>query len=199
MESDQDQQATELILRVRSGDPEALNELTSMIYPELKRRARGLMSRDRLGHTFGATGSELVNRVMLKVLASGGGIFENVETQLDLVNVLSRHMRFILVDYARRSQSKGRPNPRQRVDFEQAQVFSVADCVDPDKIINIDEVLRLLASRGAKAAEALELRYFGGLTNEEAADALGLSVPTFRRLLRTAMVFAKTVLERRAA
>jgi RNA polymerase sigma-70 factor, ECF subfamily len=199
MESDHDQRAAELIRRVRGGDANALNELTAIIYPELKRRARGLMSRDRGGHTFGPTGSELVNRVMLKLLTSDGGIFENAETGQDVINQLTRQMRFILVDYARWSQSKGRPNPRKRVDFEQAQVYSVADGLNPDKIISIDETLRRLATRDPKAAEALELRYFGGLTNEEAADALGLSVPTFRRLLRTAMVYAKAMLERRAA
>ena len=190
-----DRRATGLILGARQGNAGLINELLSLIYPELKRRARWLMAGERPGHTFGPSGSELVQRVMEKILAAGGQIFSSARTEEDLINLLTRRMRFILVDYARAAGADSRPGPRSRVQFEDVQRTAWVSAVNIEEVLTTDEVLTKLAGQDPDAAKALELRFFAGLTNEEAAAAMGLSVASFRRTLKRATVFLKAVLK----
>jgi len=190
--------ATALIEGARRGDAAAIDELIRLVYPELKRRARWLMMGERAGHTFGPSGSELVQRVMEKILEAGGQIFSAAQTEEDLINMLTRRMRYILVDYARAADAQGRPGPRSRVPFKDAQRFEPASAVNLEEVLGMDEVLTKLATRDLEAATSLELRYFAGLTNEEAAGAMGWSVARFRRTLKRATVFVKAVMEDRA-
>jgi len=186
--------AVALIAGARQGDAESVNELISLIYPELKRRARWLMAGERPGHTFGASGSELVQRVMEKILATEGQIFNVAGTEEDLVNLLTGRMRFILVDYARAAAADRRPCPRSRLPFEDIQRSARVSAVNIEEVLAIDEILTKLATQDADAARALELRFFAGLTNEEAAGAMDLSVASFRRTLRRATVFLKALM-----
>jgi RNA polymerase sigma factor (TIGR02999 family) len=184
--------ASELIAAVRSGDAAALNELVTLIYPELKRRARWLMGSERPGHTFGASGSELVQRTLEKILTTGGQIFGAAPTEEDLIRMLTCRMRFILVDYARAASAESRPAPGRRADFSDCQRKSAVFSVNLDEVLSTDEILARLDQHDSQAAKALELRFFAGLTNEEAAAAMGLAIATFRRALKRAMVFVKS-------
>jgi RNA polymerase sigma factor (TIGR02999 family) len=187
--------ALEIIVGARQGDSASINELISLIYPELKRRARWLMRGERGGHTFGPSGSELVQRVMEKILETGGQIFNAASTEEELIKMLTRRMRFILVDYARSAGTHGKPSPRSRVPLDDIQRSTRVASVNLDEVLITHEALAKLARVDSEAATALELRSFAGLTNEEAAGTMGLSVPKFRRTLRFAMVFLTDLLQ----
>jgi RNA polymerase sigma factor (TIGR02999 family) len=188
--------AAQLIRDARQGDAASINDLISFIYPELKRRARWLMNGERPGHTFGQSGSELVQRVMEKILADGGQIFNAANTEEDLIHLLTRRMRLILVDYARAADADRRPGPRSRVQFENAQRSAPVSAVNVEEVLSTDLVLTKLNKNDPDAAKALELRFFAGLTNAEAAVAMGLSVASFRRTLKRATVFLQALLKR---
>src|ERR1017187_7728949 len=128
----------------RCGDTASINELINTVYPELKRRARWLMAGERPGHTFGPSGSELVQRVMEKILATGGQIFNAAKTEEDLINLLTRRMRLILVDYARAADADRRPGPRSRVQFENAQRSAPVSAVNVEEVLSTDLVLTKL-------------------------------------------------------
>jgi RNA polymerase sigma-70 factor (ECF subfamily) len=187
--------AAKMIGGARLGDPTALNALITLIYPELRRRARWLMTKEREGHTFGPSGSELVQRVLEKILESGGQIFHAADTEEGLIRMLTQRMRFILVDYARAARTRGKPSPRSRVHFEDIQPWAAVTDVNIEQVLSIHEVLEALEREDAPAAEALELRLFAGLTNEEAAGAMGFSVAKFRRTLACGMTFVRQALE----
>ena len=187
--------ALRLIEGARRGDANSVNELISLVYPELKRRARWLMTGERAGHTFGPSGSELVQRVMEKVLSTGGQIFSTASTEESLINLMTRRMRFILVDYARAAGANSRPSPRSRVQFDDIQRSVAVSAVNIEAVLSTDQALTRLAEEDSAAAKALELRFFSGLTNEESAGAMELSVATFRRTLKRAMVFLRAIIE----
>jgi RNA polymerase sigma factor (TIGR02999 family) len=187
--------ATDMIERARRGDAAAIDELIGLVYPELKRRACWLMMGERPGHTFGPSGSELVQRVMEKILEAGGHIFSAAQTEEDLINMLTRRMRYILVDYARAVIAHNKPGPKARVPFEKVEPWVPDAKVNLDEVICMDEILTKLAARDPDAAHALELRFFAGLTNDEAASAMGLSPASFRRNLKRAMVFFKAAMQ----
>ncbi len=120
------ERAHKILADARRGDSLAINELIGLIYPELKRRARWLMMGERSGHTFGPSGSELVQRVMERILESGGLIFNAANTEEELIRMLTRRMRFILVDYARSARIHGKPSPRSRIPLDDVQRFAHA-------------------------------------------------------------------------
>ncbi len=188
------QRALELIAGAQRGDRASIDELVKLIYPELKRRARWLMTGERTGHTFGPSGSELVQRVMERILESGGTIFRAASTEEELIRMLTRRMRFILVDYARAAVKHGKPTPRNRVPLDDLLRSARATQVDIEEVLGTHEALARLAEEDKLAAQSIELRVFGGLTNEEAAAALGLSVATFRRTLGQGKAFLKELM-----
>jgi len=182
-----------LIEKARSGDREAMNELIGLIYPELKSRARRLMIGERPGHSFGPSGSELVQRVMERILAAGGGIFEAARSEEDLINMLTSRMRYILVDYARARRGGKRADPKARIPFEDIQRREPVSRLNIEELLMMDKILTQLANYDQKAAQAFELRYYADLTNEEAAAAMGASVASFRRHLKRATVFIRAL------
>ena len=190
-----DERARELIGGARRGDSVSIDELVSLIYPELKRRARWLMKGERPGHTFGPSGSELVQRVMERILETGGQIFKAANTEEELIKMLTRRMRFILVDYARSAGKHGMPSPRGRLPFDDIERSTRVASVNLDEVLITHQALAKLAGVDTEAALALELRVFAGLTNDEAAGTMGLSVPKFRRTFKFAMVFLKELMQ----
>jgi DNA-directed RNA polymerase specialized sigma24 family protein len=190
-----DERAHGIIAGARQGAEASIDELVCLVYPELKRRARWLMRGERIGHTFGPSGSELVQRVMEKILETGGEIFNAASTEEELIKMLTRRMRFILVDYARSAGTHGKPNPRRRVPFDGIERSARVASVNLDEVLITHQALAKLGGVDPDAAMALELRVFAGLTNDEAAGTMGLSVPKFRRTLKFAMVFLKELLD----
>jgi RNA polymerase sigma factor (TIGR02999 family) len=186
--------ALELLRESRQGDTRAMNELISLIYPELKRRACWLMSGERRGHTFGQSGSELVQRVLEKMIGAGEGMIGSVETEEALIGLLTWHMRNILVDYARaQGGTAKRAAPAQRVEFENTQRV-MGSQVHSDTVLIVNEALTKLTREDPQASKAVELRYYAELTNAEAAAAMGLSEAKFRRELKRGVVFLRLTL-----
>jgi len=186
--------ASDLIEAARSGDGNAVNQLVEMIYPELRRRAHWMMMREREGHTFGATGSELVQRAMERLVIGEGRVFSNINTEEDLLTILTRRMRDILVDYARASGAAKRFGPKQRRDLEDVQIFVKADSIDVETVLAVREALEKLKQVNPQGAQALELRAFGGFTIEQAARIMGMDVPAFRRRYDSARVYLRRIL-----
>jgi DNA-directed RNA polymerase specialized sigma24 family protein len=202
----------ELLARVRAGDIAARDELIESIFPELKRLARALMANERADHTLGGTGGGLVNLLWLKLLSprtpgerwdselpapSGHEDLSRVEDRQHLIRIASRNMRQILVDYARVRSAQKRPQTRNKIDTEQMRSLGAEmQQLQPDSL-DIHEALKRLEPVHPDAAEALELKYFGGLTIEEGAAAMGIPVIRYRRACDFAIAWLRRELEPR--
>jgi RNA polymerase sigma factor (TIGR02999 family) len=191
---DETEAAAALLAGAQKGDQQCIDRLMELIYPELKRRARQLMLDERTGHTFGPSGSELVNRVIERILTSGSRVYDVVESEEQLIRVLANRMRFILLDYARSRRTRGKPSPRSRVPFDDIQRVVSPSTLDPEQVLVLNDALSRLAEVDPEAAAAVELRTFTGLTNEEAAAGLGWSVARFRRTHRLGLGYLREIM-----
>jgi DNA-directed RNA polymerase specialized sigma24 family protein len=202
----------EVLARVRGGDVAARDELIESIFPELKRLARALMANERPDHTLGATGGGLVNLLWLKLLSpkKPGDKWDEelpapvahedlskIEDRQHLIRIASRNMRQILVDYARVRSAQKRPQTKNKIDTEQMRSLgSEMLQLQPDSL-DIHEALKRLEPVNPEAAEGLELKYFGGLTIEEGAAAMGIPVIRYRRACDFAIDWLRRELEPR--
>src|SRR5258707_11764301 len=154
-------------------EPLARERLFAIIYPDLKRIAEMRMRRERAGHTLQPTA--LVSEVFLHLVRN-----ENVNwrNRAHFLAIASEAMRRILVDCARsrRAQKRGSGQVPIVLDFEQ-----VGGTHELDQIVEVDILLSELAAQDARAAKVVELRYFGGLTFEEAGEILGVNERTVKR------------------
>jgi RNA polymerase sigma factor (TIGR02999 family) len=167
-----DSQFDDLLKRCRAGDKRAEAELFSLLYKELRRLAGHYLRRERVGHTLQPTA--LVHEVYVRLIDS-----DSVEWQdrTHVLTIASRAMRRILVDHARSRQAAKR-NPLQPVVDDGGGPFSDAKSAE---VLAIHTALDKLASAEPRQARIVELRYFGGLSFEEAAQTLGVSTRTAKR------------------
>ena len=168
-------QATREITRVLSamekGEPAAPSELFGLIYGELRSRAERLMSAERRDHTLQPTA--LVNEAFLKVAKPG----VSFESKLHFYNAASLAMRRILVDHA-----KGRKAEKRGGEWEQLSLADVGEATDQTiDVIALDDALTKLGELSPRQAQVVQLRFFGGLTEQEVADLLGVTYKTVRR------------------
>lgn len=178
-----------LFEKLRSGDHSALNELTPALYNELHRIASRHLSGERPNHTLQATA--LVHEAYLKLFA---GAERGFTDEVHFLAVASRVMRQVLVDYARsRSTQKRSPGEDKSSFFAASLEVNTAKGVELLELIKLDDAIKDLAREDESAARLIEMRYFGGMTAEETAQALGLSVHVVRHDLR----FAQAWLRRR--
>lgn len=166
------------------GNERALEELMPMVYDELRRMARGFMRRLPAGHTFQTT--ELIHETYLKLAGKNGQQWAN---RAHFFGVAAKAMRHILVDHARAKRAGKRGGWQERVSLadDVAQVN-----VQSHQVLALDEALTALAELDVRKSDVVEMKYFGGLTNEETAEALNISVETVKRDWR----FARTWLLR---
>jgi RNA polymerase sigma-70 factor (ECF subfamily) len=181
---------TRLLAAARLGDRNALDELMPIVFDELHRIASGYMRRERAGHTLQPTA--LVNEVYLKLVADSGVEWQG---RAHFVGVAARLMRNILVDHAR-ARGAAKRNAGERVSI--AEVDGAVEARDVD-LLALDEALERLAALDADLARVVELRYFGGLTTRETAEALGVSTATVEREWATARGWLRRELERGSA
>lgn len=165
-------QITHLLLAWRNGESRALDELIPLVQSELHRIARAFMRGQRPGHTLQPTA--LVNEAFLRLVDSDK---VNWQDRSHFFAVSAQLMRRILVDIARKKNSAKRGGDRVQVTLtDRARV------ADPDAdIVVLDEALTRLAALSPRQSQIVELRYFGGLTEEQIAEALDLSIRTIRR------------------
>jgi len=164
--------ATQLLRAWREGDKSALERLMPIVYQDLRRRARGYLLAERADHTLQATA--LVNEVYIRMVD-----YRRMQWQdrAHFFAVSAQLMRRILVEHARRRNLK-RGGGMRHVSLEQAPEVG---CARTREVIALDEALNELARMDPRKARVVELRYFGGLSVEETAEALSISAVTVRR------------------
>ena len=168
---------TRILKRIDDGDPSAPQQLLPLVYDELRRLAAGHMANEAPGHTLDATA--LVHEAYLRLVARPEGVGE-----IDFANrghffaAAAEAMRRILVDSARRKRAEKHGGGR-RVSFDVDVHPAVNN--DGDSWLDLDEALTTFETVDAAAARLAKLRIFGGLTNEEAGDALGVPRATAHR------------------
>ena len=167
------QEITELLVAWSSGDESALARLTPLVYDELHRLAHHYMSGERTGHTLQTTA--LVNEAYLRLID-----WKNVRWQnrAHFFGVSAQLMRRILVDFARSRGYEKRGAGARPIAIDHAA--AVADDKGTD-MVALDEALKVLAELDERQSRIVELRFFGGLTNDEVAEVLKVSEATVRR------------------
>ena len=164
---------TELLARWKSGDQSALETLLPLVYDELRRMARRYLSGERSGHTLQATA--LVHEVYL-LLAEQQGI--HWQNRNEFLAAAAHLMRRVLLDYGRKHQAAKRGGGVTRVFLEEAVIPGRSR---PADVIALDEALTKMAAVDEQQARLVELRFFGGLSIEEAAGVLETSPATVKR------------------
>ncbi|MDF1816383.1 MAG: ECF-type sigma factor [Verrucomicrobiales bacterium] len=162
---------TRLLDAVRNDDSSAEAELLSLVYGELRQLARAKMAREKPGHTLQATA--LVHEAWMRL---GDQRFEN---RAHFFAAAAEAMRRILIESARRKQAAKHGGGAERVDADEFEIAAPTE--KDDEILAVHEALDSLAGHDIRKAELVKLRYFVGLTIEEAADALGISPATAKR------------------
>jgi RNA polymerase sigma factor (TIGR02999 family) len=174
MTSTPQQDITQLLGALSSGDRSALDVLFPLVYDELRRLARRQLQHERPGHTLDSVA--LVNEAYLKLVDQGNVRWQN---RAHFFAISARAMRTILVDYARARNAAKRGGGGTAVPLN--EVEELLSDEQAEHVEALDDALRHLASVNADASRVVECLYFGGLTLEETAEALGLSVATVRR------------------
>jgi RNA polymerase sigma factor (TIGR02999 family) len=164
---------TELLAEWSDGNQSALDELYPLVYDELHRLARRYMSRERKGHTLQTTA--LINEAYVRLVDQRNVRWAN---RSHFFAISAQIMRRILIDHARRHAYAKRGGGAQQVSLEEAAT------VTPDQsleLIRLDEALTSLSERDPRRGQVVELRFFGGLNNEEIAGVLKVSENTVTR------------------
>jgi RNA polymerase sigma-70 factor, ECF subfamily len=180
---------TRLLTRWSDGDEGALTFLTPLIYGELRRRAAYLLRNERQGHTLQATA--LVNEAFMKLEGQAKVQWQN---RTHFFAVAARAMRQILVDYARRHRRGKRGGTVVFLPLDEA--LAVAPEVSADLLL-LDEALDRLLAVDPRKAKVVELRFFGGLENEETAEVLQVSPNTVMRDWNLAKAWLRREMEGR--
>jgi RNA polymerase sigma factor (TIGR02999 family) len=173
-------EVTRILDRWKTGDPEALASLASLAYPELRAIASGYLRRERPDHTLQATG--LVNELYLR-LAQVKHIA--LSDRRHFYTFAAQMMRVILIDYARQRRALKRPHSAARVPLHEEMAWIDAA---GEEMLALDAALDRLEALDERKVRVIELRFFLGCTNDEAADLLSISRATIDRDLE----FGKT-------
>jgi RNA polymerase sigma-70 factor (ECF subfamily) len=164
---------TVLLRELRAGNKSAESRLLGIVYPELRKIARNYLKRERAGHSLAPTA--LVNEAYLQLAAQQDKEWQN---RSHFYAVAAQLMRRLLVDYARQRNAAKREGRRQRVELTEAIAISDDGL---DDLIDIDEALKKLAEFDPRGSKVVVLRFFGGMTEAEIADAMGIAERTVKR------------------
>jgi len=173
MPTPEPQRLTELLVAWSDGDQKALDELFPLVYGELRQLARRYMRRERQGHTLRTTA--LVNDAYLRLVDQREVRWQN---RAHFFAIAAQMMRRILVDHARSKHYEKRGGGAVHVPLEEAAVLAEGKA---SEILALDEALQALSDLDPRRARVVELRYFGGLSNEEIAEVLKISPNTVTR------------------
>jgi RNA polymerase sigma factor (TIGR02999 family) len=165
---------TRILTDIRAGNPRATEALLPLVYGELRRLAAFKMSAEAPGHTLQATA--LVHEAWMRLVASDQQTWEN---RNHFFSAAAEAMRRILVEHARRKHSLKRGGGAGHEPLEDSSLVLSAP---PDEILAVHEALDKLAAQDPDAAELVKLRYFVGMSMDEAATALGLSTRSAERM-----------------
>jgi RNA polymerase sigma factor (TIGR02999 family) len=165
---------TVLLAELRAGSQDALNRLIPLVYTELHRLAERYMRQERIGHTLQPTA--LVNEAYMRLL---GYQRMDWQSRAHFIRVAAGVMRRILVEYARKRQALIRGGDVEKVPLEENDILLSQQ--QSEELIDLDTALKRLEVLDARQSEIVSLRFFGGLTVEETAEALGISPKTVKR------------------
>ena len=182
------QQVTDLLLAWGDGDQAALDQLIPLVHAELRRIAASHMARERAGHTLQPTA--LVNEVYVRLVDVERVKWQN---RTHFLAVSSRLMRRILVDFARTRGYRKRGGDVERVAFDDNAIIDIGRGHD---VLALDDALDALTRVDARQSQVVVMRFFGGLTNDEIASALGISAATVMRDWKLAKTWLLRELDR---
>jgi RNA polymerase sigma-70 factor, ECF subfamily len=184
-------QFTALLEKWSSGDKSALKDLAPIVYGELRKLAAANLSREREDHTL--TPTALLHEAYLKLVDHKQ---DHWHGRAHFYAVASHIMREILIDHARKHRAAKRGGGQPKVSFEDAVAFIPEKS---DAILALDEALQELAKNDERKARLIELRYFGGLSGQEIAEVLNISIATITRESRMAEAWLQRYLSRNTA
>jgi len=184
---DPQDELTSVLGRARQGDEQARGELVARIYEELRRVASRLMRRERTDHTLSPTA--VVHEAVIRLL--GDKVFDKAADRSFLLASSARAMREVLIDHARRRAAGRRGGKWRRVPLDRVVEYFEVQGLDP---VAVHESLDRLSEMNERQAQVMTLRYFGGMTVPEVAEALGVSIVTVERDWRLARAWLGTQL-----
>jgi RNA polymerase sigma factor (TIGR02999 family) len=172
-------EVTRVLSAIENGDPAAAEQLLPLVYDELRRLAARKLAQEKAGQTLQATA--LVHEAYVRLMggaetAVGGG--QRWDSRGHFFAAAAEAMRRLLIDRARKKRSVKRGGGRKRLDIDAVDLATKAT---PDQLLALDDALAKLARQDPTAARLVGLRYFAGLTVEEAGKALGMSTATAYR------------------
>jgi RNA polymerase sigma-70 factor, ECF subfamily len=184
-QDEQTVEVTRLLTALSEGQAGVADQLIPLVYNELRRLAGSYLQNEREGHTLQPTA--LVHEAFLKL------VDQNVEWQnrQHFFAMAAKLMRRILVDYARAHKAEKRGGEEVKISLEEAFVFARER---PQEMIALDEALETLAGLDSRRSQVVELKFFGGLNNEEIATVLGVHSNTVLRDWNLARAWLKTQL-----
>ena len=178
MSTSQPREVTQLLIQLTDGNRAVLDDLLPLIYSELRGLAANYLRRERAGHTLQPTA--LVNEAYLRLVDQTRVEWQN---RAHFLGVAAQMMRRILVDHARAGAAEKRGGEMRKISLdENIDVSGEGD----RNLVALDDALNRLAELDPQKGRIVEMRFFGGLSAEETAEALGVSVPTVKRHWRLA-------------
>jgi RNA polymerase sigma factor (TIGR02999 family) len=176
-------EVTRILEEIEHGNSQAAEQLLPLVYNELRKLAAHKMSGEAQGHTLQATA--LVHEAWIRLVGGSGQQFQNRE---HFFAAAAEAMRRILVDHARRKKSLKRGSGVAAEEFVEG-AFVLAQ--PPEELLAVNDALDGLAGKDSQAAELVKLRYFVGMTMEQAASAMGMSPRSAERLWAYARAWLK--------
>lgn len=169
-------EVTIILQRIGTGDPQAAAQLLPMVYEELRRLAAAKLAREPAGHTLQPTA--LVHEAWLRLGADDQTAWAN---RAHFFAAAAEAMRRILIDHARRKRAQRHGGDLERVSAEDASWEIASPATDDEELLLVHEAVAALGAHDSRKAELVKLKYFAGLTLQEAADLLGISLSTAER------------------
>ena len=166
-------EVTQLLLGLKAGDREAESKLLDVVYAELHRMAGRFMRRERQDHTLQATA--LIHEAYVHLIDQRGKDWQN---RAQFFGVAAQVMRRVLVDHARTRRTEKRGGGLHKVSLDEALLLTLEQS---DEVLALDEALLRLSQFDPRQSRVVELRFFGGLTEEETAEVLGIASRTVKR------------------
>lgn len=179
-------EVTQLLVEWGNGDQAALDKLLPLVNAELRLLAKRYMRRESPGHTLQT--SALVNEAYLRLVDQKHVQWQN---RAHFLGIAAQLMRRILIDHARKAQYAKRGGGALRVSLDETAAVTEAKAAE---LLAVDEALEKLTAMDARKGRLVELRFFGGRTEEETAEVLGISVPTVQREWRAAKAWLHRIL-----
>lgn len=178
---------TQLLRLARAGDKPAESKLFELLYSDLRRLAAAYLGRERRDHTLQPTA--LLNEAYVRLAGQGP---KNWQNRSHFLAVAAQAMRFVLVDWARAKTARKRGGRMHKVELNSLHSFTEGS---PEQLLDVDNAIKQLAQHNERYARVVEMRFFGGLTDQEIAEVLGISDRTVTRDWEFARAWLEGVLK----